>query len=84
MPCICMHIKLITILAVSNQCKFDAPTMTTLTVEFSGGLEMLFDNVKKRKLQIDEKPLTILKLLGHLEGIMTDKRTDLFLQDGLV
>lgn len=58
--------------------------MTTLTVEFSGGLEMLFDNVKKRKLQIDEKPLTILKLLGHLEGMMTDKRTDLFLQDGLV
>jgi hypothetical protein len=58
--------------------------MTALTVEFSGGLEALFDNVKKQKLEIHTNPLTILGLLGHLEKMMTDSRTDLFLQDGLV
>jgi hypothetical protein len=58
--------------------------MTALTVEFSGGLEALFDNVKKQELEIHTKPLTILALLGHLKKMMTDSRTDLFLQDGLV
>lgn len=54
-----------------------------LNVEFSGGLETLFGNDRKMLLELEDGT-TIKELLGRLKLLMTDPRTDLFLQDGLV
>ncbi|KAM0324050.1 hypothetical protein ACHAQA_008238 [Verticillium albo-atrum] len=61
---------------------------TSLTVEFSGGLEMLFDDQRKHAVSIpaqgeDGTPATIAHLIDHLcKNVMKDSRKELFvLQD---
>ncbi|KAF1995559.1 ubiquitin related modifier 1 [Amniculicola lignicola CBS 123094] len=61
-----------------------------ITVEFSGGLEMLFSNERKHKLSIPAKdstgaPLNVGYLVTYLcENVMKDARKDLFVLDGTV
>lgn len=58
--------------------------MTTVNVEFSGGLEALFNNQKKLTVQVPEGT-TIKTFLPTLVEKMEDvKQVDLFLMDGLV
>lgn len=56
---------------------------SSITVEFSGGLETLFGGQRKKTVDIPEST-TIVQLLSILKSHMTDPREDLFLQDGLV
>ncbi|KAF2654002.1 ubiquitin related modifier 1 [Lophiostoma macrostomum CBS 122681] len=59
-----------------------------VTVEFSGGLEMLFEH--QRKLQISmakkgEEVPNVAELVSHLcNDVMKDSRKDLFVLDGTV
>ncbi|KAF2844930.1 ubiquitin related modifier 1 [Plenodomus tracheiphilus IPT5] len=61
-----------------------------MTIEFSGGLEMLFANQKKYTLALpaqDEaaQPANVAFLVRHLcERVMKDPRKDLFVLDGTV
>jgi len=61
-----------------------------LTVEFSGGLEILFANQKKCSLAMpsqDEtgKPANVAFLVRHLcDKVMKDARKELFVLDGTV
>ncbi|CBX98560.1 Ubiquitin- modifier 1 [Plenodomus lingam] len=61
-----------------------------ITIEFSGGLEMLFANQKRHTLAMptqDEagKPANIAFLVRHLcDKVMKDPRKDLFVLDGTV
>ncbi|KAF2817206.1 ubiquitin related modifier 1 [Mytilinidion resinicola] len=61
-----------------------------ITVEFSGGLEMLFSNERKHKLSIaakDESGLNsnVAFLVRYLcDNLMKDPRKDLFVLDGTV
>ncbi|KAK3944141.1 ubiquitin-related modifier 1 [Diplogelasinospora grovesii] len=69
------------------------PTMTAevemipITVDFSGGLEMLFSNQRRHSLEIpatdkDGKPCNIASLIGYLcENTMKDPRRELFVLD---
>ncbi|ROV91143.1 hypothetical protein VSDG_07893 [Cytospora chrysosperma] len=58
-----------------------------VTVEFSGGLEMLFSDQRRHKLAIpahdkDGKPVTIAYLIDYLcQYVMKDNRTELFILD---
>ncbi|KAK1760480.1 ubiquitin-like protein [Echria macrotheca] len=58
-----------------------------ITVDFSGGLEMLFSNQRRHALSIpahdkDGKPSNIAFLISHLcKTLMKDPRTDLFVLD---
>ncbi|KAK9317374.1 ubiquitin-related modifier 1 [Lipomyces starkeyi] len=60
----------------------------SLTVEFSGGLEALFDSSRSISLSLaprdgSENSPTIADLVVHLcEKVMTDKRRELFVIDG--
>ncbi|KAK9495540.1 ubiquitin-related modifier 1 [Lipomyces doorenjongii] len=60
----------------------------SLTVEFSGGLEALFNNSRSIKLSLasrdgSESSPTIADLVVHLcEKVMTSKRRELFVIDG--
>ncbi|KAM7184831.1 putative ubiquitin related modifier 1 [Rhypophila sp. PSN 637] len=64
----------------------DKPTIP-ITVDFSGGLEMLFSNQKRHSLTIpatdsNEKPATIAFLIDHLcKNLMTDPRSEMFVLD---
>lgn len=66
--------------------KQDTPKLP-VTVEFSGGLEMLFSDQRRHKLAIpahdkDGKPVTIAYLIDFLcQYVMKDNRTDLFILD---
>ncbi|KAK9245929.1 ubiquitin-related modifier 1 [Lipomyces tetrasporus] len=59
-----------------------------LTVEFSGGLETLFNNTRSIKLSLarsdgSDSPPTVADLVVHLcAKVMTDKRSELFVIDG--
>ncbi|KAF2180949.1 ubiquitin related modifier 1 [Zopfia rhizophila CBS 207.26] len=61
-----------------------------ITVEFSGGLEMLFSNQRKHQLSIPTKdeagsPSNIAYLVKYLcENVLKDPRKDLFILDGSV
>ncbi|KKY39540.1 putative ubiquitin related modifier 1 [Diaporthe ampelina] len=61
--------------------------MVSVTVEFSGGLEMLFSDQRQHKLVIpahdkDSKPVTISYLIDHLcQHVMKDSRKELFVLD---
>ncbi|KAF2789181.1 ubiquitin related modifier 1 [Melanomma pulvis-pyrius CBS 109.77] len=61
-----------------------------ITVEFSGGLEMLFSNERKHSLSIPINDETgtrsnIAYLVRHLcENVMKDPRKDMFVLDGTV
>ncbi|KAI5299274.1 Ubiquitin- modifier 1, partial [Ascosphaera atra] len=61
-----------------------------LTVEFTGGLEMLFSNERKHKISVpstkeDGAPSDIAFLVRYLcDNVMKDTRKDLFLLDGSV
>lgn len=60
----------------------------SITVEFTGGLELLFDNVSTHKLtvpstQSDGEPATMKSLIPWLvENVMVDGRRDMFVQGG--
>ncbi|PNH37859.1 hypothetical protein VD0004_g8932 [Verticillium dahliae] len=60
---------------------------TSLTVEFSGGLEMLFEDQRKHAVSIpsrseDGQPATIAHLIDHLcKNVMKDSRKELFVLD---
>ncbi|KAK9352203.1 ubiquitin-related modifier 1 [Lipomyces doorenjongii] len=60
----------------------------SLTVEFSGGLEALFNNSRSMNLSLasrdgSESSPTIADLVVHLcEKVMTSKRRELFVIDG--
>ncbi|KAM7206497.1 ubiquitin-related modifier 1 [Naviculisporaceae sp. PSN 640] len=64
----------------------EKPTIP-ITVDFSGGLEMLFSNQKRHSLNIpatdaSDKPVTIAFLIDHLtNNLMTDPRSELFVLD---
>lgn len=64
------------------------PATITVTVEFSGGLEMLFDNVSSHKVSIpahnaDGFAFTVGDLIPWLcENLMKDSRKELFVLDG--
>ncbi|ROT39176.1 Urm1-domain-containing protein [Sodiomyces alkalinus F11] len=59
----------------------------SLTVEFSGGLEMLFDDQRRYEVSVpavaeDGKPATIAFLVGYLcQNLMKDSRKELFVLD---
>jgi len=61
-----------------------------ITVEFTGGLEMLFSNDRKHKIQIpardkDNTPVNVGYLVRHLcDHTMQDKRKELFVLDGSI
>ncbi|KAI5849557.1 ubiquitin-related modifier 1 [Morchella snyderi] len=61
-----------------------------ITVEFSGGLELLFSKQKTHKVQIPAsdpsgKPANAGFLVGWLcDNLMVDKRKDMFVMDGTV
>ncbi|KAM0435277.1 hypothetical protein ACHAPT_003371 [Fusarium lateritium] len=63
------------------------PSSLTITVEFSGGLEMLFSDKRHHSLVIpavtqDGKPANIAYLIDHLcQNVMQDSRKDLFVLD---
>jgi ubiquitin related modifier 1 len=65
-----------------------SPATVPITVEFSGGLEMLFSNQALHKLAIpaadkDGKTATIAYLIDYLcQNTMKDSRKDLFVLDG--
>lgn len=69
-----------------------SPPMETIpiSVEFTGGLEMLFANERKHSLAIpaktsDEKQPTIAWLIQYLvENLMQDSRKELFILDNHV
>ncbi|EXJ80368.1 ubiquitin-like modifier 1 [Capronia coronata CBS 617.96] len=62
----------------------------TITVEFTGGLEMLFDNINKHELTLSRtadngNPLTVGYLVKYIcEQLMKDSRKELFVLDGAV
>jgi ubiquitin related modifier 1 len=64
-----------------------SPSMLSIDVEFSGGLEMLFSNKRQHALSIpaadqDGKPADIACLIDHLcQNVMDDSRKDLFVLD---
>ncbi|OCT50776.1 Ubiquitin-related modifier 1 [Cladophialophora carrionii] len=66
------------------------PDTVDITVEFTGGLELLFDNVSKHSLSFakdaDEgKPPTVGFLVKYLCGnLMKDSRKELFVLNGNV
>lgn len=68
------------------------PTTPTLSikVEFTGGLEMLFDNITEHKLSIpshnkSNSPFTVGDLITWLvENEMKDTRKELFVLDGAI
>ncbi|KAL9108948.1 MAG: hypothetical protein Q9227_006344 [Pyrenula ochraceoflavens] len=68
--------------AVSNQ--------LTITVEFTGGLEILFSNENKHKVTLpakDEKsaPVNVAYLIRYLcDNLMKDQRRELFVVDDAV
>ncbi|KAG6066045.1 Ubiquitin- modifier 1 [Claviceps aff. humidiphila group G2b] len=59
-------------------------TMLTISVEFSGGLEMLFSDQRHHSLRLpatneDGKPFNIGHLIDHLcRNVMKDTRQELF------
>ncbi|PHH59244.1 hypothetical protein CDD81_3524 [Ophiocordyceps australis] len=60
----------------------------TIDVEFSGGLEMLFDHQRYHSLTLpaqdkDGQPSSIAFLIHHLcQHVMRDRRQELFVLDG--
>ncbi|EGS18188.1 ubiquitin-like protein [Thermochaetoides thermophila DSM 1495] len=58
-----------------------------ITVDFSGGLEMLFDNQRRHSISLpakdtEGKPVTIAFLIDYIcKKLMKDPRTDLFVLD---
>ncbi|KAL2402411.1 Ubiquitin-related modifier 1 [Exophiala dermatitidis] len=62
----------------------------TVTVEFTGGLEMLFDSVAKHELTLpktadDGKPPTVGYLVKYIcDHLIKDPRKELFVLDGAV
>ncbi|KAK4138737.1 ubiquitin related modifier 1 [Trichocladium antarcticum] len=64
----------------------EAPTIP-ITVDFSGGLEMLFDNQRRYAVSLpatdaNGKPANISFLIDHLcRTLMKDPRADLFVLD---
>ncbi|KAG7289595.1 Ubiquitin- modifier 1 [Staphylotrichum longicolle] len=68
----------------------DATEVATIpiTVDFSGGLEMLFDNQRRHSValpaaQTSGKPANIAFLIDYLcKNLMKDPRSDLFVLDG--
>ncbi|KAH7393140.1 ubiquitin-related modifier 1 [Cadophora sp. MPI-SDFR-AT-0126] len=64
--------------------------MIPLTIEFSGGLEMLFSDERKHKIEVpatDDKgnAVTVGWLVDYLcEELMKDTRKEMFLLDGHV
>ncbi|KAJ4389260.1 Ubiquitin- modifier 1 [Gnomoniopsis smithogilvyi] len=63
------------------------PSQLPVTVEFTGGLEMLFSDQRIHKINIpthdkDGKAVTIAYLIEHLcENVMKDSRKELFILD---
>ncbi|PSN65762.1 ubiquitin related modifier 1 [Corynespora cassiicola Philippines] len=61
-----------------------------ITVEFSGGLEMLFENQRKLSLNISARdeagqPSNVAYLVRHLcDDVMKDPRKDMFVLDDTV
>ncbi|KAK9455838.1 ubiquitin-related modifier 1 [Dipodascopsis uninucleata] len=54
-----------------------------VSVEYSGGLEILFGGIKSMKVELQKDSATILDLVEYLcKEKMTDKRQDLFVIDG--
>ncbi|KAF2103086.1 ubiquitin-like modifier 1 [Rhizodiscina lignyota] len=70
--------------------KSEAQDVITLKVEFTGGLEMLFSNIKEHKLSLpakdeQDKATTVNYLVDYLcKKVMKDRRKELFVQDGTV
>ncbi|KAK3995076.1 ubiquitin-like modifier 1 [Cladorrhinum sp. PSN332] len=69
----------------------EPPETIPITVEFSGGLEMLFSNQAKHSISIpstdpaSKSPINIGHLIRHLlDNLITDERTDLFVLEGHV
>ncbi|KAF7513601.1 Ubiquitin- modifier 1 [Endocarpon pusillum] len=61
-----------------------------IVVEFTGGLEMLFNNKRKHKISIPTQdarglPVNINLLVRYLcENVMNDSRKELFVVDGTI
>jgi len=61
-----------------------------ITVEFTGGLEMLFSNDSKHEIRLpvrdqDNTPVNVAYLVRYLcDNIMKDKRKELFVLDGSI
>ncbi|XP_070531656.1 ubiquitin-related modifier 1-like [Ptychodera flava] len=58
----------------------------TISLEFSGGAELLFDKVKKHSVNLDKShhPWTIKKLLVWIKDNLLKERPELFLQGDTV
>ncbi|KAK4184309.1 ubiquitin-related modifier 1 [Podospora australis] len=67
--------------------KEDTPKIP-ITVDFSGGLEMLFSNKRRHQVSLpsltpEGQPATIAYLIDYLcKNLISDPRTDLFVLDG--
>ncbi len=58
--------------------------LLTVRVEFSGGAELLFDNVKNARVELPE-PATVSSLLSHIaDNLLSKERPELFFKDGTV
>ncbi|TKA74926.1 Ubiquitin-related modifier 1 [Cryomyces minteri] len=66
------------------------PDTLDITVEFTGGLEMLFSNQRKHAISLpsreeDGNPATIAFLVRYLcQSVMKDRRKELFVLDDTV
>lgn len=57
-----------------------------LTIEFSGGAELLFDKVKSHKvtLPVDDTPWNLCRLIKWISGNLLKERPELFVQGDTV
>ncbi|RNA10853.1 ubiquitin-related modifier 1-like [Brachionus plicatilis] len=56
--------------------------MLHLTIEFSGGAELLFNNVKKHQIELpDNRKWTIKDLLAWIKDNLLKQKPELFIQD---
>jgi ubiquitin related modifier 1 len=53
-------------------------------VEFSGGLELLFNNAKKIDIEVVEEAFTVGNLIEHLRKNHLKEKEEMFVQGGSV
>lgn len=53
-------------------------------VEFSGGLELLFNNAKKIDIEVTENNFTVGNLIEHLRKNHLKEKEEMFVQSGSV
>ncbi len=55
-----------------------------IKVEFSGGLELLFDNQKHLAIEVDNARFTVNELIEHMRVNCLKEKEEMFVQGGTV